>query len=342
MNTEHIKDIKIVMHDQYEGEGKLIGNDYYIPYSLIEKAYLTVHQFITKENVLKIDITKTRLFEMLKYDHRGNYLHYDKNKVENWNVKMDVNGIPQTIYPFGTYYNPATIGFFGLQHYSIYLSNKNEDNKQKFLKAADWFLQNQDNSGGWNYSFDFHYYPSRLKKLKGPWYSAIGMGVALSVLSRAAYVMNDKKYLISALKAKKIFETPSRANGILATFEGKYSFYEECPTNPPSYILNGFMYSLLGLYDLYISTGDRSVNKLYQNGIVTLKRMLPLYDLGNRTAYDLTHYTTEGGYPNVAKWGYHITHIYQLNALNSIENDKKMAETLLRWKDYLIGKIKYV
>lgn len=341
MDSERIKDIKIVMHDKHESVGKLIGDEYYIPYSLLEKGYLTVKQFIAKENVLKIDITKTRLFEMLKYDHRGNYLHYDKNRVENWNVTFDTNGIPQTVYPFGTHYNPTTIGFYGLQHYSLYLSNKDEESKKKFLKVANWFLLNQDKSGGWPYKFDFHYYPKRMKKIKGPWYSAIGMGAALSVLSRATYLTNDKKYLVSALKAKRIFETPSSANGILAKFEGKYSFYEECPTNPPSYILNGFMYSLIGLYDLYKSSLDRAVLKLYQNGITTLKRMLPLYDLGNRTAYDLTHYTTDGGYPNVAKWGYHITHIYQLNALNSIENDQKMAETLTRWKDYLFGEFQY-
>ncbi|MGG0718526.1 D-glucuronyl C5-epimerase family protein [Robertmurraya massiliosenegalensis] len=342
MSSDRMKDIKIVLHGQHEGEGKIINGEYYVPYSLIEKAYLTVHQFITKENLLKIDITNTRLFEMLKYDHRGNYLHYDKNRVENWNVQFDTNGIPQTVYSFGTYYNPTTIGFYGLQHYSLYLINKDEESKKKFMKVANWFMEHQDKSGGWNYQFDFHYYSTRLEKIKAPWYSAIGMGVALSVLSRASFLTNEKKYIVNALKAKKIFETPSSSNGILAKFEGKYHFYEECPTNPPSFILNGFMYSLIGLYDLYKSSADQGVYKLYQNGITTLKRMLPLYDLGTRTAYDLTHYTTEGFYPNIAKWGYHITHIYQLQAINSIENDKKIAETIIRWKDYLNGKIKYV
>ncbi|NWO12521.1 MAG: hypothetical protein HLX49_02620 [Virgibacillus sp.] len=33
-------------------------------------------------------------------------------------------------------------------------------------------------------------------------------------------------------------------------------FYEECPTDPPSFILNGFMFALIGLYDLYKLTGD--------------------------------------------------------------------------------------
>lgn len=203
---------------------------------------------------------------------------------------------------------------------------------------AEWFISNQDSQGGWAYQFDHPFYLSRLSALKNPWYSAIGLGMAMSVLSRASYLTKDKRYKGSALKATRIFTVPSKQNGILAKFENNLPFYEECPTDPPSFILNGFMFSLVGLYDLYKETDDRKTKKLYNEGITSLKKMLPLYDLGNRTAYDLTHYTTDGGYPNVAKWGYHITHIHLLAALNSIEKDPKLDETLLRWKGYLTGK----
>src|SRR5699024_3568265 len=110
------------------------------------------------------------------------------NRVEKWNVTFTPEGIPKTIYPHGQYFNPATIAQYGLQHYSLYLKNKDLDSKAKFLKVADWFVNNQDSRGGWAYHFDHHFYIGRLDKLKAPWYSAIGLGNALSVLSRAYFL----------------------------------------------------------------------------------------------------------------------------------------------------------
>lgn len=337
-----LRDIKIVMHQEFEGTGRMDEEEFFIPYSLIEKAYKTEREWSAKDNILKIHITKAKFLEIDKYDYKGNYLHFDKNRVENWNVEFDNSGIPKTKYSYGKYYNPSTIAHYGLQHYSLYLINKNIKSKENFMKTVNWFIQNQDSRGGWAYGFDLPFYPKRLKKLLAPWYSAIGLGMAMSVLSRATSLTGDGQYATAALKANNIFKTPAENNGILAKFENKFFFYEECPTNPPSFILNGFMYSLIGLYDLYKATNNSETFNLYKKGILTLKRMIALYDLGNRTAYDLTHYTTDGGYPNVAKWGYHITHIHLLAAINSIEKDKKLNDALVRWKEYLIGKVKYV
>lgn len=338
LDNDRSRDIKVIFYDRIETVGKMIGDEYYIPYSAIEEAHSTTKAWDSKNNTLKLYLTTVKPLEIKNYDYKGNYLHYDKNRVETWNVEFDPNGIPKTKYPFGTFYNPSTISLYGLEHYSLYLLNNDIKSKEKFLKVANWLINNQDARGGWAYKFDLHFYPSRFKeKLNSPWYSAIGLGMALSVLARAYNLTKDYTFIKNALKSTKIFETPSNKNGVLSKFENKFYFYEECPTDPPSYILNGFMFALIGLYDLYQSSKNNEALKLYNLGIVSLKRMLPLYDLGHRTAYDLTHYTTDGGYPNVAKWGYHITHIHLLEAINSIEKDKKLNETLERWKGYLQG-----
>ena len=304
---------------------------------MIEKGFGIIRHWNEQEKTLKINVTSGKVSEIRHYDHTGNYLHYDKTGVENWHVTFTTEGIPKTIYSHGNYFNPSTIAQYGLQHYSLYLKNKDTVSKEKFLKTANWFVMHQDSRGGWAYGFDHDFYPGRLNKLKAPWYSAIGLGNAMSVLSRAYFLTKHVKYNRCALNAKALFKLSSLHGGVLAKFENRYPFYEECPTDPPSYILNGFMFALIGLYDVYKSTADKESKNLYEEGITSLKRMLPLYDLGNRTAYDLTHYTTDGGYPNVATWGYHITHIHLLAALNSIEKDSKMNETLLRWKGYLKG-----
>lgn len=59
-------------------------------------------------------------------------------------------------------------------------------------------------------------------------------------------------------------------------------------------MLNGFIYSLLGLYDLNAtvpSTLSRDAAHLYDQGMISLKKMLMLFDTGSGTIYDLRHFT---------------------------------------------------
>lgn len=70
--------------------------------------------------------------------------------------------------------------------------------------------------------------------------------------------------------------------------------YEEYPTTPASFVLNGFIYSLLGLYDLNATVPNslsRDAGHLYEQGMISLKKMLMLFDTGSGTIYDLRHFT---------------------------------------------------
>ena len=75
----------------------------------------------------------------------------------------------------------------------------------------------------------------------------------------------DKKLSVSFL-VKSIFLSISKAllgflgqaanltasvqGGVLAMFDGKHPWYEEYSTTPSLFVLNGFLFSLMGLYDL--------------------------------------------------------------------------------------------
>lgn len=59
-------------------------------------------------------------------------------------------------------------------------------------------------------------------------------------------------------------------------------------------MLNGFIYSLLGLYDLNATVPislSRDAGHLYEQGMNSLKKMLMLFDTGSGTIYDLRHFT---------------------------------------------------
>ncbi|XP_066584314.1 D-glucuronyl C5-epimerase B isoform X2 [Prorops nasuta] len=214
------------------------------------------------------------------------------------------------------------------------------EHMEQFYDAARWLVANQNvTSGGWAN-------PVRRKLAAGMailepgWYSSMGQGHAISVLARAYYHSGEEKYLQAANRGLRPFRISSNKGGVAALFLNKYIWYEEYPTTPSSFILNGFIYSLIGLYDLKsIAKGKdtEEATKLFEQGMSSLKNMLTLYDTGSGTTYDLRHFTLRTA-PNLARWDYHSTHINQLLLLSTIDNDSIFTNTAERWIGYMNGK----
>lgn len=164
----------------------------------------------------------------------------------------------------------------------------------QFYDAAEWFVRNQnEKTGGWPNPVKRKL--SEFAELKQGWYSAMGQGHAISLLARAYYHSSgDVRYLRAAMNGLKPFRVPSKQGGVLARFMGKFEWYEEYPTTPASFVLNGFIYSLLGLYDLN-ATAPRNLSHeagtLFDLGMMSLKKMLSLFDTGSGSIYDLRHFT---------------------------------------------------
>ncbi|XP_039225553.1 D-glucuronyl C5-epimerase [Crotalus tigris] len=207
-----------------------------------------------------------------------------------------------------------------------------------FFAASDWLVRNQDEKGGWPIMVT-RKLGEGFKSLDPGWYSAMAQGQAISTLVRAYLLTKDHTFLSSALRATAPYKLLSEQHGVRAVFMNKYDWYEEYPTSPSSFVLNGFMYSLIGLYDLKETAGEKlgkEAKLLYDRGMDSLKAMLPLYDTGSGTIYDLRHFLL-GTAPNLARWDYHTTHINQLQLLGTIDEALVFKEFVKRWKSYLKG-----
>ncbi|NXM45887.1 GLCE epimerase, partial [Gymnorhina tibicen] len=207
-----------------------------------------------------------------------------------------------------------------------------------FFAASRWLLRNQDERGGWPIMVT-RKLGEGFKSLDPGWYSAMAQGQAMSTLVRAYLLTKEPAFLGAALRATAPFKLPAEQRGVKAVFMGRHDWYEEYPTSPSSFVLNGFMYSLIGLYDLKETAGEKlgeEARLLYERGMESLKAMLPLYDTGSGTIYDLRHFML-GAAPNLARWDYHTTHINQLQLLSTVDDAPIFKEFVKRWKSYLRG-----
>ena len=195
----------------------------------------------------------------------------------------------------------------------------------------------------------------------------MGQGQAISTLGRGYFLYGDKSYVKAMYRGLLPFTVSSEHGGVRAMFMDKYVWYEEYPTIPSSFVLNGFIFSLFGLNDFKSLLEDkfkfnttekisddvlkpfeeigvnlkeayRLVCELREEGLNSLKAMLPLYDGGSRTFYDLRHFVFKIQ-PNVARWDYHTAHLSQLAMLVSITGDPIFERYLTYWRGYLKGKV---
>ena len=80
------------------------------------------------------------------------------------------------------------------------------------------------------------------------------------------------------------------------------------------------------------------MSRLYNEGITSASKMLPLYDGGSRSFYDLRHFV-QGVQPNIARWDYHTTHLSQLALIMTISDDPVFERFYQYWQDYTKGKV---
>jgi heparosan-N-sulfate-glucuronate 5-epimerase len=256
--------------------------------------------------------------------------------------KRDANGIPLIKYPTDYVYNPGIIAMCGLYQYDWYVSGHDTSHLAYAERIGAWLLTHQrKSSGAWTYPFDFPLGGTG-ESLKAPWPSAYSQGVGMSLFTRLYRATLAKKYLNAAIRGMHTFELPVPKRGILIHFVG-HPFYEEYPGTRPTMTLNGFMVSLIGLYDLQQtlhefelnknSASVRTASKLFREGLATLRFVLPFYDTGSSSMYWLAHLF----YPKAPVFihpSYQSAHILELKMLESVTHDKRLQYFIDLWSAY--------
>lgn len=282
------------------------------------------------------------IFYYYNHDPHGAYLERGKAKPcePSETRPFDDAGVTMTFYRGEQHYHPVRTAQCGLYAYTWSLAGN--DGEALVRLHADKLINMQDERGAFQYMYAWRFYLAG-EDFPAGWASAMSQGQGLSLFARAYRMTGDEKYLRAGKKALAYMLTPVEQGGVMTTMAAldpsldDFIFLEEYPSTPPNYTLNGYIFALIGLYDWSkVEAGDFGQDRAadyFKDGVATLTNILPYYDMGGITSYDLGYLTFPK--PSKVSAGYHVLHVQLLHTLFEITREPKLKEYEEKWMAYL-------
>jgi hypothetical protein len=131
-----------------------------------------------------------------------------------------------------------------------------------------------------------------------PWVSSLAQGTGLQAMARTATRLGRQAELFPvALRGLGIFQT-APPEGVRVP-SGAGAHYLQYSGLPRFYVLNGFVQSLVGLYDFAALTGDPTARALFDAGDLAARAEVPTFDTGAWSLY------SRGSLKRESDLGYH-------------------------------------
>jgi heparosan-N-sulfate-glucuronate 5-epimerase len=265
------------------------------------------------------------------------YLVFEEEELKrSIDLHFDAEGIPVIptyvdVEPPRLHYYPITIGQYALAIFHTWLRSAGEHDQRRFLRLADWFVEHQAEDGCWYAQADVPLYG-----LRAPWPSAMAQGRGISVLTRAWQCTSEERYIEGARRALVAFSAPAERGGIADNCDGRIT-YEEYPAQPAPHVLNGMIFALFGVWDLVRAQAhDERAAAIFEAGVATVEALLPRYDTGWWSLYDLYHLEVASP-PNPCTAHYHDIHVKQLRVMHAITGRDAFGAFARRWAAYENG-----
>lgn len=257
-------------------------------------------------------------------DMRPALIHYDPNI---WGGRFDQNGVPMVKFENNLEYYPINIIQYGFMLHADWLESKDERKLDLLLNCMETLESLKEEDA--NYCIWWHKYPHRRYGLKPPWASAMAQGEAISLYLRMYQATGKNMWLISAKKTFTFFEMDVAEGGVKRTDKNGRIWLEEFPSDPPSYVLNGFIYAVFGMYDLFRVTGKQNVKEFIDKCLDSLKYYLPHFSLWYWSLYDLRK-------KELVRYYYQKNvHVPQMEVLYELTGDEYFNKLRKKWENQL-------
>jgi hypothetical protein len=245
---------------------------------------------------------------------------------------FDRDGVPILDYQgdIGPQHNPIAIAQYGLARFNQWCRTGAVTDRAAWVAVADWLSTRvQPNPHGvpvWMHHFDWPY----RQTLQAPWYSGLAQGSGLSMLVRAARETGNATYAEAAHRAYVAFERQVTEGGVIAIDDRGDTWIEEYLVDPPSHILNGFIWGSWGVLDYAGWSGRASAADLWNRCVATLEQRLGDFDAGRWSLYE----APLNGRRMLASAYYHQLHITQLRVLHRLTGRPSFDEAAARFERY--------
>ncbi len=133
-----------------------------------------------------------------------------------------------------------------------------------------------------------------------PWVSGLAQGTGLQAIARSAVKLGRMPELLPRIQdGLKLFEQAPPTGVRVPAQDGQGVHYAQYSFWPSLHILNGFVQSLVGLWDVADLTGDPRAAQLFAEGELAARREVPAFDTGAWSLY------SRGAITRESDLGYH-------------------------------------
>ena len=119
--------------------------------------------------------------------------------------------------------------------------------------------------------------------------------------------------------------------GVLVTDASQDIWIEEYIVDPPTHILNGFIWALWGVFDYARWSGRSDAFRIWEAGVATLAKRLADFDTGWWSLYE----ARDGSREMLASRYYHTLHITQLRVMHRLTGIDAFSACADRFQTYL-------
>jgi hypothetical protein len=237
---------------------------------------------------------------------------------------LDEQGVPLVRHgPESPERNPIVTAQYAIANTTAFLKGDVERGKLA-RRLLDSLVADQESSGEWRGAWLATHDDPKYRWLKAPWTSSLTYGNCLSALLRGWQLFGEESYRSAADAAYASLHLP-RAGAPLVDERDGDLWYEEYPGDPPLRVLNGHVYTALGVLDYARARGDDLAMERWQRAAGTTLRHIAGWDLGFWSAYDLR-------WREPATQHYHKNiHVPQLRILAALTGEAGFADVADRW-----------
>lgn len=214
-------------------------------------------------------------------DMRPARVHYSPNI---WGGGFDEHGVPTIATPEGVAHSPVNIAQYGFILHADWLTSRDAGvlgALQACMAAMNLLAAETPQGLVW-----WHEHPDHRYGIKAPWASSMAQGEAISFYLRMFQTTGDDALLFRAREAARFLSLDVGEGGVRRLDANGDLWFEEYPSSEPSLVLNGFIYTMFGLWDLWRVTREEPFRADFNRCVRTLERNLHKYDVGYWSLYD--------------------------------------------------------